>query len=250
MGFIEKLRSLIHSPESGVNSDLSELQATLGYRFQDEALLRQCLTHRSFCHDDCRQSPSNERLEFLGDSVLGLAVAELLFRDHPELREGELTKAKALLVNETTLAAVARNIRLNEFINISAEEARSGGRQRPSIIADALESVIGGVFLDGGIGAARDLVFRLIYINKREILTDRSQRNFKGELLELVQARGEGMPHYNVTFEEGPDHCKVFHVEVLINGQRLGFGTGSSKKEAEQKAAEEALDGMESSDHA
>ncbi|MDH4157364.1 MAG: ribonuclease III [candidate division Zixibacteria bacterium] len=242
MGFFGRIRAYFRSVESAeYNPDLDEFQILIGYRFVKENLLHLCLSHRSFSHQDNRGQKSNERLEFLGDSVLGLVIAELLYRDHPEAREGELTKKKALLVNETTLASIGRKIRLNNFIRLSEEEDRSGGRQRPSIIADAFESVIGAVFLDGGVDAARDVVFRLIYAHKRDIITDESQRNFKGELLEYIQSRGDGMPHYTVASEEGPDHRKVFNVEVYIGSEKYGVGSGYSKKEAEQKAAAEAL---------
>ena len=242
MGLLDKIRFLFKGIEkSSYNPNLNEFQSTIGYHFRDVSLLELGLTHRSYSHSEDRRSASNERLEFLGDSVLGLAIAEFLYRDHPNMREGELTKTKALLVNETTLALIGKRIMLNHFIRLSPEEDRSGGRQRPSIISDAFESVIGAVYLDGGLDAARDLVFRLIYSLKSEIISDKSQHNAKGELLELSQARGEGMPHYTVVSEKGPDHKKVFNVEVFVNGEKYGNGTGHSKKEAEQKAAMDAL---------
>jgi len=242
MGLLDKIKFLFKGVEkSSYNPDLNEFQNTIGYHFRDVSFLELGLTHRSFSHLEERRSSSNERLEFLGDSVLGLAIAEFLYRDHPGMREGELTKTKALLVNETTLALIGRKIMLNNFIRLSPEEDRSGGRQRPSIVSDAFESVIGAVYLDGGLDAARDLVFRMIYSLKNEIISDKSQHNAKGELLELSQSRGEGMPHYSVISEKGPDHKKVFNVEVFVNGERLGSGTGHSKKEAEQRAATDAL---------
>lgn len=242
MGLLDKIRFLFKGVEkSSYNPNLNEFQSTIGYYFRDVSLLELGLTHRSFSHSEDRCSSSNERLEFLGDSVLGLAVAEFLYRDHPGMREGELTKTKALLVNETTLTLIGKKIMLHDFIRLSPEEDRSGGRQRPSIISDAFESIIGAVYLDGGLDAVRDLVFRMIYTLKNEIISDKSQHNAKGELLELIQARGEGMPYYNVVSEKGPDHKKVFNVEVFVNGERYGSGIGHSKKEAEQKAAMDAL---------
>jgi ribonuclease-3 len=243
MGLWNSLKSLIGGKTRvAYNPDIDELQLILGYRFTNPNILKHALAHRSCCYNDTGRLSSNERLEFLGDSVLGLAIAELLYKDHPDLREGELTKTKALLVNETTLSAIGEEIGLNRFIVMSPEEDRSGGRYRPSIVSDSFESIMGAVYLDGGAEAARDLVFRLIYNRKKEILSDESQRNFKGELLELVQSRGEGMPQYKVISQEGPDHCKVFEIEVYIGSTRYGTGIGRSKKEAEQKAAAATLE--------
>lgn len=242
MSIFGSIRSWFGSPEVRTgNTDLDALQILIGYRFKDIELLELGLTHRSFNNSANKRHLSNERLEFLGDSVLGLAIAEFLYRDHPDLQEGELTKTKALMVNETTLANIGCDSGLAGFILLSAEEDRAGGRERPSIISDAVESVIGAVYLDGGMPAARDVIFRIIYTHKEEILADASQRNFKGELLELMQSRGDGMPFYNVISEEGPDHHKLFTVEVLVSYKTLGKGEGHSKKEAEQKAAADAL---------
>lgn len=243
MSFWDKLRTLSTSIAAGVSgTNLEQLQNVIGYHFRDESLLTMALTHRSLQHPDEYRQPSNERLEFLGDSVLGLVVAHQLYQDHPELHEGELTKTKAMLVNETTLSNIGRAIGLNRYIRLSPEEDRLGGRERPSIISDAFESVIGAVYLDDGIDAARDIILRLIYVRKDAIVSDESQRNYKGELLELVQARGQGMPHYDVVSESGPDHEKEFCVVVYIANRKIGVGKGFSKKEAEQKAAAEALE--------
>jgi len=222
--------------------DLEEVQDVIGYHFRDESILLLSLTHRSFEFNKHHDSTANERLEFLGDSVLGLVISHQLFIDHPDLRAGDLTKRKALLVNETTLASVGCRVGLNKFVRLSVEEERSGGRQRPSIISDAFESVIAAVYLDGGLDAARNFIMRLIYVDKERILSDTSQRNSKGEFLELVQAHGGGMPRYEVVSETGPDHCKVFHVEAWAGDQMVGSGKGNSKKEAEQRAAAEALE--------
>ncbi|MFH1374127.1 MAG: ribonuclease III [bacterium] len=237
------LRRLLHLPIAGKESrSLGTLQRRIGYQFRDEQLLETSLTHRSFTHNHNRSVQCNERLEFLGDSVLGLLIGEQLYRDHTKMQEGNLTQTRALLVNESTLADLARKIELNRFVRLASEEERAGGRDRTSIIADTLESIIGAVYLDGGLDAARDVVLRLIYAHREEIVSDVSRRNFKGELLELVQARGQGLPRYDVISEDGPDHEKVFQVEVHLNGQRLGLGSGLSKKEAEQKAAAIALE--------
>jgi ribonuclease-3 len=222
-----------------------DAQRIIGYTFADIDLLRLALTHRSVAHVANQSIPSNERLEFLGDSVLGLIIAEQLYRDHPELSEGDLTKTKAMLVNEATLAARAIDIGLNLCVQLSSEEEKSGGRERPSIISDACESVIGAVYLDGGIEAARNVILRLIYRHRDVITSDVNQRNYKGELLELIQGRGEGMPRYEVISERGPDHAKEFEVVVCVGDEQLGLGEGTSKKEAEQKAAAIALEKLD-----
>ena len=225
-------------------ADLEAVQDMLGYHFRDEVLLLLSLTHRSFTRFDPSHCPSNERLEFLGDSVLGLVISHQLFQDFPDTREGDLTKTKAKLVNEVALAYVAHKVGFPKHLRLSPEEDRAGGRRRPSIVSDAFESIIAAVYLDGGLDAARDVILRLIYTRRDEILNDTAQRNFKGELLELVQARDSQMPHYEVISEDGPDHQKIFHVRVMVLGCELGQGKGASKKEAEQKAAAVALSQM------
>ncbi|MCP4684830.1 MAG: ribonuclease III [bacterium] len=242
MGLWSKLKRLIPPGRSSPSdAQLNELERLIGYHFRDRGLLRLSLTHRSVARAAEKPMPSNERLEFLGDSVLGLIIADQLFRKHPDLSEGDLTKQKAMLVNETTLSIVAIEIGLNRFVYVSAEEEKSGGRERPSIVSDAFESIIGAVFLDGGLQAARSLVLDTIYSRKASILADDSQRNYKGDFLEMVQARAVGMPRYEIVSETGPDHDKTFNVVVTVAGEEVGRGTGSSKKEAEQKAAAEAL---------
>jgi len=248
MGLWDSLRHIVRGHSGArTEADLDKVQDIIGYHFRDDVLLLLSLTHRSWSYAQDDYQHCNERLEFLGDSVLGLVIAERLYQDHPDLREGELTKAKALLVSETTLAQICIETGLNSHLLLAPEEDRSGGRERPSIVSDALESIIGAVFLDAGFEAARDVVLRLIYSHKDEIVTDDSRQNFKGELLELSQARGEGMPQYTVESETGPDHDKVFTITVTINGTAVGTGTGHSKKEAEQQAASEALEQLHKS---
>jgi ribonuclease-3 len=222
--------------------DLRRVQDILGYSFKNIELLQLGLTHRSYHRVSQNSGGSNERLEFLGDSVLGLVVAAQVYADDPDKSEGELTKLKAMLVNELTLSMVGRISGLNNHILLSTEEERTGGRERASISADAMESVIGAIYLDGGFEAARDVVLRLIYAHRDRIMTDESQRNYKGELLELAQGKGVGVPRYDVVSELGPDHEKVFHVVVIVAGNCVGEGKGLSKKEAEQRAASVALE--------
>jgi len=245
MGLWTKLLKKQGSQYSDVDKvALTAVQEITGYHFRNLDLLLLALTHRSFYKPTDKQHAreSNERLEYLGDSVLGLVVADLLYKDHPDLREGRLTKMKAMLVNEITLASIGKKYKLNEQLRISPEEDKLGGRLRASIISDAVESIIGAIYLDGGLPAAFDVITRLIYANKQEILSDKSQKNHKGELLELMQSRGEGMPYYEVESETGPDHDKQFTVLVTVNSNKIGSGSGHTKKEAEQKAAAMALE--------
>ncbi|UCC44377.1 MAG: ribonuclease III [Candidatus Zixiibacteriota bacterium] len=242
MSFLKKLKSLTTWTRSAGQDHLEKCQQLIGYRFRDPDLLELALTHRSYVRAGNHHLPSNERLEFLGDSVLGLAVAAKLYEDHPHKREGDLTKTKAMLVNELTLARIGQEIGLNQLIRLSPEEERTGGRERSSIVSDAVESVIGAVYIDSNFHTAADMVVRLIYSRKDSIIADEAQRNYKGDLLELAQGRGEGMPHYDIVSETGPDHDKTFHVIVSVNGHKLGEGWGQSKKEAEQRAAAQGLE--------
>lgn len=221
---------------------LEAFQRQIGYRFRDDGLLHVALTHRSHARlTEIPAHPSNERLEFLGDSVLGLVVADFLYRRFPETFEGGLTKQKSLLVNEAALFRAAEALNLGEFILLSPDEERSGGRKRASINADAFEAVIAAIYLDSGLDPAIRFVEVHLLPHMDGIVADDNFRNFKGDLLEHLQAEGAGMPRYEVTSEEGPDHDKVFTVVVYTNGTQIGCGTGTTKKDAEQKAAAQAL---------
>lgn len=241
MSIWNKLRDLFSPPDSKTDASLRQLERRIGYVFRDRQLLLSSLTHRSHANTSEIQQISYERLEFLGDSVLGLVIAEQLYRDHPDIMEGDLTKIKALLVSETTLSIIGREMGINMHLILSSDEERAGGKERSSIISDALEAIIGAVYLDGGLSEARKIILNFIYIKKEDVTSDESRRNYKGELLEYVQSRGEGMPRYDVVAEVGPDHDKVFTVSVSILGRQVGIGSGSSKKEAEQRAAASAL---------
>ncbi len=221
-----------------------EFERRFGFRFRNPALLTEALTHRSYIHFNQGAIASNERLEYLGDSVLGLIISEYLYQTYPDYDEGELTKAKAVLVNETTLAYIGQEYGLNKMIFISPEEEKSGGRNRSSIISDAVEATIAAIFLDSGLEAARGFVRRVLISNAGDILSDSAQRNYKGELLEFLQSRGIEPPRYEVVSEEGPDHEKTFKVVVYTGNTITGSGEGASKKEAEQKAAAESLENL------
>jgi len=248
MGFWKKYFKKNKSPYLNNIKNIKIVQDIVGYTFRNPSLLILALTHRSFNRTQDNNHPSNERLEYLGDSVLGLVIADRLYHDYPEFREGRLTQLKAMLVNETTLAEIGKQVELNKYILLSPEEEKLGGRDRNSIISDAFESIIGAVYLDGGFRSASDIILRLIYTQKESIITDDSQKNYKGELLELTQARGEGLPHYEVDSEFGPDHAKEFHISVYIANRKIGTGFGYSKKEAEQKAAAIALEELSKED--
>lgn len=245
MKFLENLKNKFSSAKDKRADKLTaEFEEKFGYRFQNVQSLTEALTHRSYTHYAKEVSVSNERMEFLGDSVLGLIVGEELFREHPNYDEGDLTKTKSLMVNETTLSKIGIESGLNELIYMSPEEKKSGGRQRHSIVSDAVEAVIAAIYLDGGLKATREFVRNILISHSSEILNDATQRNFKGELLEYLQSQGIDPPYYEVISENGPDHDKTFEVAVFTDGKKTGFGNGSSKKDAEQKAAREAISNL------
>ena len=220
---------------------IKDLEGAIGYRFQNITLLQNALTHSSYANERWHNSLlSNERLEFLGDSILGMVVAEHLYKQFPDRPEGELTKMRADMVCETSLAAIAEKIGLGQHLLLGHGEDRLGGRSRASILADAVESVIAASFLDGGMAAAEGFIRRFVLTNvpvKRMQNTD-----YKTALQELVQQKKNQTLTYVLAGEAGPDHDKVFTVDVLLNDQRVGSGTGSSKKRAEQAAAQSALE--------
>ncbi len=221
-----------------------ELSELLDYRFQDRELLEQALTHRSAARLSGKKavrSSANERLEFLGDAVLGLVTSRFLYEHFSDKDEGELSKLKAALVNKVTLSRVAKEIGLGKFVKLSPEEERMGGRHRHSIIADAYEALLGAVYLDGGLEAATEMVETQVLSRMSELVSDRAHYNYTGELLEYLQGRGMGAPRYVLETEEGPDHHKNFTMAVIVLGTKLAVGGGPSKKEAEQKGARLAL---------
>lgn len=223
--------------------DLEELYARINYRFNDPNLVLQALKHRSYLPwSKERRIASNERLEFVGDAVLGLIVSEYLYEKFPQKEEGDLTKIKSLVVREETLAERAYELNLGEFLLLGDGEEKAGGRERASIIADAFEALIGAIYLDGGINEVKRFVEEQILSNLDEIIERDWETNFKGQLLELLQAKKHGSPIYSVVEERGPDHEKLFVVEVTIDGKPMGRGKGSTKKRAEQMAAQEALE--------
>ncbi len=218
---------------------MKTLEEKLGYTFRDRSLLENALTHSSCANESRGKLQSNERLEFLGDSILGMVVAEHLFRNHPDLPEGELTRTRAALVCEESLVEVASELGLGDYLKLGKGEQAGGGRKRPSIRADAVEAVLAAVYLDGGIGSARKIIQK--YILTREVSSLSGIRDFKTALQELVQRESGQVLKYRLTGESGPDHDKRFFVEVDLNGSPIGNGAGHSKKEAEQMAAKAAI---------
>jgi ribonuclease III len=204
----------------------------------DLGLLDQALSHRSWAFEE-GGLPTNERLEFLGDAVLGLVVTDEIYHAHPEDQEGRLAKLRAAAVRSETLAIVARGIDLGDYIKLGRGETASGGADKDSILADVLEAVFGAVYLDQGFPAAYDLVLRLFSQVLDELAESETALDYKTSLQELSAARFEVLPRYVVT-DEGPDHAKTFTAEVHIDGERLGRGKGRSKKQAEQQAARQA----------
>ena len=218
---------------------MKTLEEKRGYAFRDPSLLENALTHSSCANESRGKLQSNERLEFLGDSILGMVVAEHLYRNHPDLPEGELTRTRAALVCEESLVEVAKELGLGNYLKLGKGEEAGGGRNRPSIRADAVEAVLAAVYLDGGIGSARKIIQK--YILTREVSSLSGIRDFKTALQELVQRESGQVLKYRLTGESGPDHDKRFFVEVDLNGAPIGNGAGHSKKEAEQMAAKAAI---------
>ncbi len=220
---------------------IKDLEAVIGYRFRNISLLQNALTHSSYANERWHNSLlSNERLEFLGDSILGMVVAEFLYRSFPDRPEGELTRMRADMVCENTLAEIAHQLDLGRHLLLGHGEEQGGGRSRNSILADAVESVLAASFLDGGFPAARGIIERLVLTHVPK--TQLHNRDYKTALQERVQQKRNQVLTYTLIGESGPDHDKHFQVEVCLNGTVVGLGDGSSKKRAEQDAARDALE--------
>jgi ribonuclease III len=234
---------------------LDELEQVLGHRFENRELLVQSVTHRSLAYEEAgadrqagdAQPADNERMEFLGDAVVGLAAAESLYRRFPELPEGALTRLRGALVSRKHLAEVAERLDLGKHLRLGRGEERSGGRGKRALLANAMEAVIGALFLDGGFDPVRRLVEARVIGDhvshlRDQLVTGAGIGDFKSALQELLQARKQGQPEYRTTAETGPDHRKRFFVEARAAGERLAEGSGSTRKIAEQDAARRALD--------
>jgi len=237
------------------HSEDEQLQERLGYRFRDPKLLVTALTHSSAVPELRSAAESvghisaiqdNERLEFLGDAVLDLLASEYLVSRFPQWSEGQLSRSRAYLVNAQALVEAARRLGIGEFLRLGRGEEKTGGREKAALVADALEAVVAAIFLDSGLDAARDLLKRLLFEQALEGGGEHiADSDRKSALQEFLQSRGQPPAEYRLAREEGPDHQKLFHIEVWSHGECLASGDGSTKKEAEQKAARAALQRLE-----
>ncbi len=224
---------------------MKKLEEVIGYKFKNKRYLEIALTHSSYANESRdRKLKSNERLEFLGDSVLGLVCAAHLFEEHPDVMEGELTKMRSSLVCEGALCICAREIGLGEHLRLGKGEESGGGRTRDSILADAMEAIIGAVYLDAGLDTARKFIMEYVLLPGQARMMRAAITDYKTALQEIVQKNHGEVLSYRLTDSCGPDHQKSFSVEVLLNSNVIGRGMGHSKKEAEQMAAKEALELM------
>jgi ribonuclease-3 len=221
---------------------LRDLEEDIGYLFETPALLDQALTHRSHANESGPGVLDNERLEFLGDAVLDLAVSQILHEVVPPLTEGEMSKVRAYLVKEESLQRIAQSFELGSYLRLGKGEEQTGGRDKASILADPFEALVAAIYLDGGF----DMVFPFVERIFRPVIADAGtgviDRDYKTRLQEFCQARYGRAPAYRLIADSGPDHDKVFEVEIWVGNRPLGRGRGRSKKEAEQRAAEDALD--------
>lgn len=220
-----------------------EFSESLGYQFHDLGLLKNALTHSSLVNESrLDYKANNERLEFLGDAFFDAAISEYLYNRLPDVEEGELTKTRAIIVCERSLAECGQRFGIGEHLRLGKGEEHTGGRNRHSIVADAMEAVIGAIFLDGGWEEARAFILRAFAGTIQDAIDGKLYSDYKTELQEFLQARGENHIHYEVEKETGPDHDKTFYVALFSGSSRIGEGSGRSKKEAEQNAAKAALD--------
>lgn len=221
---------------------LSDLEAHLGFTFQDKSLLQRALTHRSYLNES-PQLPwlDNERLEFLGDSILGFVTAEHLYHRFPEMKEGDLTSLRAALVRGQTLAEFASQLNIGPYLLISRGEDAGGGRSRPALLAATFEAIVGALYIDRGFEVARNLIVRMIDSKTHSILQERLDRNAKSLLQELSQGRLKVTPIYRLVDSKGPDHAREFTVQVCLNERVYGSGSGRNKQAAEQEAARSAI---------
>jgi ribonuclease-3 len=222
--------------------DISDIEHSLGYYFLDKKILIEAITHRSFYHENPGKADAyNERLEFLGDSVLGFVVVEYLFLSDRQLTESVMAKTKSYLVKESVLSEIALSLSLGNYMRLGKGEASTGGRTKRSLLADAVESVLGAVYMDGGYGKAREVILRLLKKKIDATLSSGEFHDFKTDLQEKTQLLFGTVPEYMIIRQEGEEHRKVFTAEVYIKGERFGAGFGKSKKEAEILAAKEAI---------
>ncbi len=223
---------------------IKKMQELIGYEFKNDDYLIEALTHSSYSNETKgKKIHNNERLEFLGDSVLSIVISEYLFKTFPNTPEGNLTKLRAKIVCEATLAQCAKDIMLGDYMNFGKGEEMTGGRQRASILADAFEALIAAIYLDGGIASANEFIINYMQKHIDDAVSGKFFLDYKTHFQELVQNDKNNKINYEIVKEEGPDHCKLFYANVLLNDKVVGSGQGRSKKEAEQEAAKAALEG-------
>ncbi len=222
---------------------MKELEEKLGYHFKNQSYLKTALTHSSYANEAKVPGGSNERLEFLGDSILGVVVADYLFKNYSDLPEGDLTKKRAALVCEKACCGFSKQLDVGKYLLLSHGEQNSGGRTRSSILADAFESIIAAIYIDGGMEEAREFILRFV-LPLLQTAKPKTFKDYKTALQEIIQQNPEEHLEYVLTGESGPDHDKHFTVEVHLNSNVIGKGGGRSKKEAEQQAAREAMELM------
>ena len=224
------------------SKNIEGFEDSLGYRFNNKDLLVDALTHKSYHHENSDEAPRyNERIEFLGDSVLGLVIAESLFRHHIPLTEADMSKMKSYLVNESVLFEIASRLSLGKYLRLGRGEESTGGRQKKSILSDAVEALFGAIFLDSDYMTAKSVILRFFSGKIDSIISKKEGYDFKSELQEKSQSLFGILPEYRIVKQEGEEHKKIFTTEVYINGQLYGEGTGKSKKDAQMNAAKEAL---------
>ena len=224
-------------------SSITDLQSELGYSFKNEILLTRALTHSSHANEKNRIEGDNEQLEFLGDAVLGFLVSDFLYRAHPTLTEGQLSKLKGFFVSSANLVKYAERVRLGAYLQLGKGEEKTGGRSKQALLVDAFEAVLGAIYLDGGIEEVRRVMLRFFEPQIEDVgRSERQLADFKTGLQEQLQAAQMGRADYIVASEEGPDHQKLFTVEVKIDGEFVARGVGLTKKAAEQAAAQHALE--------
>ena len=223
------------------NFDLSTLQQSLGYTFKDQELLLTALTHRSSLNDP-NIKESYERLEFLGDAILEMLISIFLFNKYPDKMEGYLTAARSAIVRTESLSQIAKSVNLGSYIRMSKGEESTGGRTNDSMLEDVIESLIGGIYQDGGLPAVNEFFNKFIIPKADSVVTENKLKDSKSLLQELVQAKGLTTPVYQIAKEIGPDHDKTFEIAVIVDNKQAATGIGKSKQEAEQQAAQKALE--------
>lgn len=228
------------------SENISALETSIGYSFKDKSLIREAITHKSFAHENPQYAPFfNERLEFLGDAVLGLIVSDCLFSSYPEYSEAQLSKVKAYAVQENTLSEIAMKLNIGSYLLLGKGEEATGGRYKPSLLANAFEAVLAAIYLDGGLKEAKTVALKFLKDEIKKVISQDLLFDFKTRFQEIVQGRYNVLPEYIVHKEVGPEHRKIFEVKVFVKKELYGTGRGRSKKEAAQRAAEEGLEKLE-----